>query len=126
MNKKPIGPKLHGALDYGVAALELAAPSLLKLNKKASTISYALAATKSIINSLTDHPLSLKPLIPFRVHGQLDAALLPAVLVAPWATKAVKQPIAKAYFITLFSLALTTVLFTDFRANESTDATDLV
>lgn len=125
MNQKPIGPKLHGALDYGLSALQIAVPTLLKLNKKARTVSYAFAGTQGLINTFTDHSLGVKPLIPFKLHGQLEAPFIPALLVLPWATGALKKPKARIYFFALFGIALTNFLLTDYQANERFNSTDL-
>ncbi len=90
MKNKFIGPKLHGAIDYGFVTLQTLAPTLF----------------------------GLKKVIPFRVHGQLETPFVPALLVLPWLTGALKQGNARAYFFSFFSIALTNYLLTDYKANE--------
>lgn len=76
MSNKAIGPKTHGALDYGFVTLQALAPSLFGLKGDARTLCYCFALTQGIINTFTDHPLALKPIIPLHVHGQLTNYLL--------------------------------------------------
>ncbi len=118
MNLKPIGPTAHGAIDYGFVTLQALAPSLFHLKGPARNLCYAFAATQGIINTFTDHPLGLKPLIPLRLHGQLETPFVPALLILPWVTGALKQRNARRYFISFFGVALLNYLLTDYKAYE--------
>lgn len=118
MNAKPIGPTAHGLIDYGFVALQALAPTLFGLRGPARTLCYALAGQQLVLNALTDHPVGLRPVVPLRVHGQLETPLLPALLVLPWVTGALRQRNARRYFVSFFALALTNYLLTDYRANE--------
>ena len=118
MKTKPIGPKAHGAIDYGFVTLQTLAPSLFKLKGSARTLCYTFAGTQGLINTFTDHPLGLKPLIPFKMHGELEAPFVPALLLVPWVTGAFKQSNARWYFFSFFGIALTNYLLTDYMANE--------
>ena len=116
MKKKPIGPTAHGAIDYGFVTLQTLAPSLFNLKGTARTLCYAFAGTQGIINTFTDHPLGLKPLIPLRVHGQLETPFVPALILLPWVTGALKQRNARIYFLSFFGIALANYLLTDYDA----------
>ncbi len=118
MHRKPIGPTAHGAIDYGFVTLQTLAPSLFGLKGPARTLCYAFAATQGVINTFSDHPLAVKRLIPFRLHGQLETPFVPALLVLPWALGAFRQPNARRYFVSFFGIALANYLLTDYRANE--------
>ena len=118
MNAQPIGPRAHGAIDYGFFALQALAPRLFSLRGPAKTLAYAFAGSQGLLNALTDHPLALKRWVPFRVHGQIETPLLPALLVLPWATGAFRQRNARRFFGAFFTLALANYLLTDYRANE--------
>ncbi len=50
-----------------------------------------------MINALTDHPVGVKRVIPFLVHGQLETPFVPALLVLPWAAGALGQPKALSH-----------------------------
>jgi len=114
----PIGPRLHCAIDYGFIALQALAPTLFKLKGSAKTLSYVFAANQALINSLTVQPYAIKKLIPFRVHGQLETPVLPALLVVPYLTGAFKRRNARRFFVGFFALALTNYLLTDYKAQE--------
>ena len=122
MIPKPIGPKAHGAIDYGFAAMNSLAPSLFGLQGAARTLCYAFAASQGVLNALTDHPLGLKKLVPLRVHGQLETPYVPALLLLPWATGALKDRKARLYFALFFAIALANYLLSDYNAYEPTDA----
>ena len=116
--KKPIGPTAHGVLDYGFATMIALAPSLFNLRCSARTLCYGFAANTAITNGLTDHGVGLKPLIPLRVHGQLEVPIVPALLLLPWATGAFKQRNARRFFVWYFLAALANFLLTDYNACE--------
>lgn len=118
MNPKPIGPKLHGAIDYGFVTLQTLAPTLFNLKGTARTLCYAFAGTQGLLNTFTDHPLGLKPLIPLKVHGQLETPFVPALLLLPWVTGALKQRNARYYFLSFFGIALANYLLSDYNAYE--------
>jgi hypothetical protein len=118
MNPKPIGPKLHGAIDYGFVTLQTLAPTLFNLKGTARTLCYAFAGTQGLLNTFTDHPLGLKPLIPLKVHGQLETPFVPALILLPWVTGALKQRNARYYFLSFFGIALANYLLSDYNAYE--------
>lgn len=117
MNDKPIGPTAHDVIDYGFVTLQMAA-SLFGLKGSARVLCYAFAGTQGVINVLTDHPVGLRRVIPFRVHGKLETPFVPALLVLPMLTGAFKQRNARRYFLSFFSVALANYLLTDYRAYE--------
>lgn len=118
MNWKPIGPTAHGAIDYGFVTVQTLAPRLFGLAGPARTLCYAFAATRGALNALTDHPLGLKRVVPLRVHGQCETPFVPALLLFPWLTGALKQPRARRYFLSFFCVVLANYLLTDYNANE--------
>lgn len=95
MNWKPIGPAAHGAIDYAFVTMQSLAPDLFGLSGSARTLCYAFAVTQGVLNALTGHPLGLKRLIPLRVHGQCEPPFVPALVLLPWLTGALKQPSAR-------------------------------
>jgi hypothetical protein len=54
---------------------------------------------------LTDQPYALKRVVPFRVHGQLQTPFVPALVLVPWLTGALKQRKARRYFFSFFAVA---------------------
>ncbi len=119
MNKKPIGPTLHGLIDYGFAALEFAAPTLFNLQGVARTVCYGFGANTLVTNALTKHSVGLVKVIPLRLHGKAEVPILPVLLLVPWLTGAMKQPNARRYFLAFFVMATTNLLLTDYDAPEA-------
>ena len=118
MSNKPIGPKLHGAIDYGFFTIQALAPSLFGLKGTARALCYVFGASQGILNLFTNQPLALKKVVPFRVHGLLETPFVPALFVLPWLTGAFKQQNARRYFTSFFCIALTNYLLTDYEAYE--------
>lgn len=118
MTSKPIGPTAHGAIDYAFAAMNALAPTLFGLTGSARAICYGLAASQGTLNALTDHPLGLKKVVPFRIHGELETPFVPAILALPWLTGALKQRNARIYFASFFAIAAANYLLTDYNAHE--------
>ena len=117
MFPKPIGPRTHGTIDYGFVMTQALAPSLFGLHGAAKYCRYAFAATQGVLNAFTDQPLAVKRIVPFRVHGQLETPFLPALVLVPWLTGALKQRNARRYFFSFFAVALANYLLTDYKAN---------
>ena len=82
--KRPITPKIHGALDYSTVAAVAAAPRLLNLPKRAEALCYALAGGYAGLSAFTDYPLSVKRAVPFKAHGAAEAAIGAALPFMPW------------------------------------------
>ena len=81
---KVITPDVHGLIDYAHAAFFLCAGVFLWKRNRAAAV--ASIATSGLILGealITDYPLGATPVISFKTHGQLDAALASASLVAP-------------------------------------------
>lgn len=126
MNRTPIGPRAHGVIDYGFVAVQALAPTVFGLDGAARALCYGFAATQGVLNALTDHPVALERLVPFRVHGQLETPFVPALLLLPWITGALRQPNARRYFASFFAIALMNYLLTDYDAYEHPRPGDVV
>jgi len=112
---KPISPQMHGAIDYGLLGLNLAAPSLLGLKGSARVLPYLIGGVQGALNAVTDQPLAARRVVPFRMHGQIEKWSLPAVALLPLATGALKQPRARLFFGTTFGLLLAVFQLTDWK-----------
>ena len=93
MNLRVIPTSVHGAVDHVVGPTLIAAPTFLRLPKAspegiAPRLNGAFAA---VYSNLTDYELSLKNLIPMRVHLALDAVSGATLAAVPLATGARKR-----------------------------------
>jgi hypothetical protein len=118
MSSKPVGPTSHGIIDYGFVTMQALAPTLFHLKGPAKTLCYSFAITQGILNALTDHQVGVKRVVSFRKHGELETPFVPALLMLPWITGALKQRNASLYFFSFFGIALANYLLTDYQANE--------
>ena len=71
---KPINARTHGIIDYSHATFfAVVALVLWRKNRNAALTAAGTSALVLVESLLTDYPLGKKPLIPFAVHGAMDA-----------------------------------------------------
>ncbi|HKR09873.1 MAG TPA: hypothetical protein VJS39_11825 [Gemmatimonadaceae bacterium] len=110
---RPISPRVHGMIDYGTSAAVAAAPAVLDIPRAARNLFDGLATGFTGLSSLTDYPLSLKRLVPFKVHGAAElavAAILPAM---PWLLGFANDRAARNMCIGLSAFTLVVSALTD-------------
>jgi len=118
MERKLLGPAGHTGLDVSFAAMSLLAPTALNLKGSARTLCYAFGGATTLLTAFTDQPYAIQRAIPFKVHGAIDAAYAPALLLLPALTGDLKKPKARNLFLGLCAMAITSFLITDYKANE--------
>ncbi len=82
-----ISPRVHGVLDYAVAAALIGVPLVLDFaasSPLAAVLSIAAGIGLFVYSLLTAYPGGLRSLIPWRVHLTLDAVAAVALLAAPF------------------------------------------
>lgn len=82
-----ISPRIHGILDYTVAAALIGVPLLLDFatsSVAAAAISIAAGGGLVLYSLLTDYSAGIRNLISWRVHLMLDAVAAVALLAAPF------------------------------------------
>jgi hypothetical protein len=70
---KKINSTLHGIIDYVTVAGFYAAPHLLRMSKKNANFVSAFSTAYLGLSMNTAYPLSTKKLIPFPIHGLIEA-----------------------------------------------------
>jgi hypothetical protein len=83
--RRPITPLAHGLIDYTTVATVAAAPRALGLSKRAATTCYALAGAYAALSMLTDYPLAVRRLVPFKAHGVSEGAIGAFLPLVPYA-----------------------------------------
>jgi hypothetical protein len=81
--RKPISPRLHGVLDYMTSTAVAAAPLAFDFPKPARRLFESLAAGYTGLSAVTNYPLSVKRLAPFKAHGATEAAIALALPAMP-------------------------------------------
>lgn len=77
-----LNARLHGVLDYVTVAVFALAPTVLGLVGLAATLSYVLAAVHLAMTLTTAFPLGVVGLVPFRLHGMVEAVVAVALVAA--------------------------------------------
>ena len=81
---KVISPKVHGIIDYAHVAFFFGFALLCRKSNKPAALAALGTGTFVLVQSLlTDYPLGLKPVIPFAMHGKMDAGFASASWVIP-------------------------------------------
>lgn len=95
MNLRVIPTSVHGAIDHLVAPTLIAAPEIFRLSKASpeGIVPVTTGATAAIYSNLTDYELSVKNLIPMKVHLALDALSGAALAAVPHFTGARRRGI---------------------------------
>jgi len=113
--RKPVDATLHGVVDYNAGALLLTAfPRLAGIEgtRSAKQVRTA-AAVHAGYSTLTDYPLGMVKLIPFKAHLAIDALGAAALAATPFVTGQFKQgtrqwlPHVGLALFELMSLAIT-------------------
>jgi hypothetical protein len=81
---KAISPRLHGYLDYAQAAALIGLGfAFRKRNRRASAAAFTTGAFMLTQALLTDYPLGAQPVLPFAMHGRIDAAFASTAWLVP-------------------------------------------
>lgn len=115
MKNKPISPLLHGLIDYGFTAAQLALPPLLGLNKKAVNLYRILGANLGAYNALTAHGAAVKPVIPFETHYRIDYGNVVGLALFGLYKGLRKDKKALLFHSVFVALAAANVLLTDWK-----------
>ena len=110
---RPISPRVHGMIDYGTSAAVAAAPAVLDVPRAARNLFEGLATGYTGLSSITDYPLSLKRLIPFKVHGATELAIAAVLPALPWILGFADDRAARNMCFGLSALTLVVSALTD-------------
>jgi hypothetical protein len=113
--KPIINPLVHGYLDYFTVVVFLLAPSLLGLTGLAGTLAYALAVIHLAMTLITDFPLSIRKLVPFRLHGWVERIVGPVLLLLPFLLGF--EGAARIFYFAIGVTIIVVGLLTDYEAN---------
>lgn len=110
---KPISPRVHGMIDYTTSAAVAVAPAVLDVPKAARNLFEGLATGYTGLSSLTDYPLSLKRLVPFKLHGATELAIAAILPAMPWLLGFADDRAARNMCFGLSALTLVVSALTD-------------
>jgi hypothetical protein len=119
-----ISPRVHGVLDYAVAAALVAFPLVLGFaasSQAAAVLSIAAGIGLAVYSLLTDYSAGLRSLIPWRVHLTLDAVAAVALLVAPFLFGF--GGVARGFYVSVAIAVLAVVATSRLEADEASEPT---
>ena len=116
--RKPISPFAHGVIDYATSAAVAVAPRALNFPAPARRLAESLAASYTGLSAMTDYPLSVKRVAPFKVHGAVELAIGAALPAMPFVLGFAKHRAARNFFFGLTALTVAVALLTDWSKRE--------
>jgi hypothetical protein len=117
--KKPISPKLHGALDYATAAITAALPLLSRMSPRAARTAGTWAAGYTALSAFTDYPLAVKREVPFQAHGTVDRVMGLVIPALPWVLGFARDRRARNFFLALAGVTILVTALTDWNSEQS-------
>ncbi len=112
---KIINSKIHGYLDYVVVLVFLAAPSLLHFSGIPAVISYSLAGVHFALTFLTNFPMGLVKVIPFKIHGYIELVVGPCLIALPFVLGLSSVPAVLGFYVTCGIVILAVWALTDYK-----------
>jgi hypothetical protein len=115
---RPIDSTLHGVTDYTVGTLLMTvAPKLAGVEGTASAAQMRLTGAAHVgYSTLTDYPLGIVKLIPYKAHLAIDALGAVAIAALPFLTGQYKKgPKQWVPHVALAAFELSSLLMTDPR-----------
>jgi hypothetical protein len=100
-------------LDYATSTAVAVAPRAMRFPKPARVLFESLAAGYTGLSAVTDYPLSLKRLAPFRVHGATELAIAAVLPALPFALGFADHRAARNLCFGLTALTLVVAVLTD-------------
>jgi len=116
---KPISPRLHGILDYGLAAANLTLPALLRLPPAVTGVFAAFGAIQGVLNAFTTQPLALEKVVPFALHGALEKSSAPLFVLAPLVAGAAASRRSRRYWLVTGAVLVAVYNLTDWKAKKT-------
>ena len=110
---KPISPRMHGVLDYATSTAVAIAPRAMRFPRPARMLFDSLAAGYTCLSAVTDYPLSVKRVAPFKVHGTAELAIAAVLPLLPWALGFAEHRAARNLCFGLTALTVAVAALTD-------------
>lgn len=116
--RKPISPRLHGVIDYTTSATVALAPRLLRFPRPARVLCESLAGSYASVSAMTDYPLSVRRVIPFKAHGAVEIAIGAALPAMPFLLGFAGHRAARNFVFGLTALTALVAVLTDWDARD--------
>lgn len=111
---KLINPIAHGYLDYVTVAVFLLAPRLLGFEGLPALLSWILGSVHFALTLATDFPLGRLRWIPFWIHGWIERAVGPALVLVAYMPNFTGGGSASGFFLVSGLVIIAVGWFTDY------------
>jgi hypothetical protein len=115
MIHRSIGAVSHGILDYALAILLLAAPSVVGFAGKQATWAYIFGGVLLVTAIVTRYPLGIVKIVGLGIHGFVELLLAICLVAAPWYGNFARGVLSRNFYVMLGLLMLVLWFLTDFR-----------
>jgi hypothetical protein len=115
MIHRSIGAVSHGILDYALAILLLAAPSVVGFAGVQAKWAYIFGGVLLAMAILTRYPLGIVKIIGLGIHGFVEILLAICLIAAPWYGNFARGVLSRNFYVMLGVLMLALWFITDFR-----------
>ena len=119
----PITPTLHGILDYTTSVAVAAAPRIWDMPPNATRLFESLAVGYTGLSTVTDYPMSLERVVPFKAHGAVEVAIGVALPFMPYALGFSGNKAARNLCFGLSAITFVVAALTDWDSGEADQRT---
>ncbi|MEA2327071.1 MAG: hypothetical protein QOE68_2030 [Thermoanaerobaculia bacterium] len=115
MIHRSIGAVSHGILDYALAILLLAGPSVIGFAGVQAKWAYIFGGVLLVMAILTRYPLGIIKIVGLGIHGFVEILLAICLIAAPWYGNFARGVLSRNFYVMLGLLMLALWFLTDFR-----------
>ena len=115
MIHRSIGAVSHGILDYALAILLLAGPSVIGFVGIQAKWAYIFGGVLFVLAILTRYPLGIIKIVGLGIHGFVELLLALCLIAAPWYGNFARGVLSRNFYVMLGLLMLVLWFLTDFR-----------
>jgi hypothetical protein len=115
MIHRSIGAVSHGILDYALAILLLAAPSVVGFAGVQAKWAYIFGGVLLVMAIVTRYPLGIIKIVGLGIHGFVELLLAICLIAAPWYGNFARGVLSRNFYVMLGLLMLVLWFITDFR-----------
>jgi hypothetical protein len=118
LRRGPISPRMHGSLDYPLAAVLIAGPLLLDFDSDTATIFIlAIGGAATVLAVGTNWSHGIIRVIPPVLHGMLDIRALVFLIASPFIVGFEDQELTTVFCTAVGGAGLVATLLTRFESD---------
>jgi hypothetical protein len=118
LQRGPISPRLHGTLDYLLAAVLIAAPLVLNFHDEtAKVVMLVLGGAAAVLAVATAWSRSIVHVIPPVMHGVADIGATIVLIIAPFVFGFSEHTLALVVYVVIGAGGLVATLLTRYESD---------